>query len=298
MATLTLEQALTLARDAAGRGGWPEASRIAAAILAAVPDHAEAAALQCRAFAELQQPDSAAIACRRAVETASRYRRENSAAEVLQRLAARGFAPRGLLDIGAYEGEWAELALQVFPSGRILMIEAQPRLRPRLTALANARSDRLASEIALLGREDREAVTFFQMDTPFGSTGSSIYDEQTDFARTPLALPMRRLDGVASRHPWAPFELMKIDVQGAELEVLAGAGEVLREVQAVFMEISFAEYNRGAPLFVETVAAMDRYGFWLTDLADLRRGRAGALLQADALFLRRGSPYLPQPPFA
>jgi len=295
---MTLEEALALARAAAARGQWSDASRLAGAILASVPDHAEAASLACRALLQLGQPENAAAACQRAIETASRFRRENSGAEALRRLAARGFAPRGILDIGAYEGEWARLALEIFPGGRVLMIEAQPRLRPGLAALAAAWKDRLACEIALLGREDREAVTFFQMDTPYGSTGSSIYHEQTGFERTRIALPMRRLEVVAAGHAWAPFELMKIDVQGAELEVLSGAGTVLETVQAVFMEISFAEYNRGAPLFVETATAMNRYGFCLTDLADLRRGRGGTLLQADALFLRQGSAYLPQPPFA
>ena len=44
-----------------------------------------------------------------------------------------------------------------------------------------------------------------------------------------------------------------LDFQGAELDVLDGAPQVLADAEFVFMEVGVLEYNKGAPLFSETV---------------------------------------------
>ena len=57
------------------------------------------------------------------------------------------------------------------------------------------------------------------------------------------------------------------------------------------------EYNKGAPLIAGVIAAVKARDFLLSDLYPVVRSRAGSLLQVDAVFLRRGSPLLPKPPF-
>jgi len=82
-----------------------------------------------------------------------------------------------------------------------------------------------------------------------------------------------------------------------ELDVLEGAPTTLANIEALFLELSLVEYDKGAPLIADVIAAVKARDFLLSDLYPVVRSRAGSLLQVDAVFLRRGSPLLPKPPF-
>jgi hypothetical protein len=57
------------------------------------------------------------------------------------------------------------------------------------------------------------------------------------------------------------------------------------------------EYNKGAPLIADVIAAVKARDFLLSDLYQVVGNRTGSLLQVDAVFLRQGSPLLAKPPF-
>jgi FkbM family methyltransferase len=220
---------------------------------------------------------------------------DNSVWHGLNVLFSLGFRPNGILDIGAYHGEWALTASQLFPESRVLMVEAQPDLEPILRAVASTNPARFDYRIALLGANTREAVDFYQIGGDV-STGSSIFEEQTTARRTRLSLPMRRLGDLTTEVVRGKYQLLKLDVQGAELQVLRGSGSLLDDIEVVVMESSLAEYNRGAPLFSEMLEAMSEFGFRIFDVFPLAR-RRGILLQVDAIFLREESDLWPRPPF-
>jgi hypothetical protein len=81
--------------------------------------------------------------------------------------------------------------------------------------------------------------------------------------------------------------LLKIDVQGTEIEVLRGATGMLGEVDSVLVECSFVELYRGQALAGEVIAFLDERGFSLASVCSpaLDRGR---VVQADLLFERPG----------
>jgi FkbM family methyltransferase len=202
---------------------------------------------------------------------------------LVQHLQARGFEPKTAIDIGAFDGGWSRLARATFPEAAIVMLDGNPQNREQLqqaaSEFANARS-----EIAALGSEDREAVTFYQL-----GTGSSILPELTGLAMNPVTVPMRRLDDVIPCVGQGPV-LIKVDVQGYELEVLRGGPRVFGSAEAVVLEVSLLPYNLGAPLFADVVEFMATHGFVVFDFCGQhRRGDGAALFQADVAFARRGS---------
>jgi FkbM family methyltransferase len=212
---------------------------------------------------------------------------------VLQR---QGFRPKGILDIGAFEGTFARTARHFFAQSPILMLEAQPGKEVQLKAIAAQLPD-VDYRIVLLGGENRADVAFHHVNAAINSSGSSLYDEQTSYPRDTISLPMRRLDDVLAEMPGREFDLVKIDVQGAEIDVLRGAGRTLAGVEAIVIELSLLEYNKGAPLIGETMGWLGEQGFALFDVFPLSRTPAGALLQVDGVFLRRGSSLWPKAPF-
>ena len=211
----------------------------------------------------------------------------------LMRLRQAGFAPAEIVDVGAYLGRWSWLAKQVFPDVRIFMVEAQARMSAKLDEIRRLWPADVDYAICLVGDRECEAVDFFQMETPYGSSGSSIYEEQTVLDRHRVSLPMHTLDRLLKDRALGAPILLKLDVQGAELDVLAGASRVLEATEFVVMEVSFLEYNKGAPDFRRTIDAMADLGFVALDLIESNRDPRGWLKQADMIFVRAGSRFQP-----
>ena len=65
-------------------------------------------------------------------------------------LANHGFRPNGIIDIGAYQGEWSRSIARVYPDVPILMIEALPEKKPQLEAI-RALLPHVEIELSLLG---------------------------------------------------------------------------------------------------------------------------------------------------
>lgn len=53
---------------------------------------------------------------------------------VLEDIAARGFRPRHILDVGANHGWWSEIAKPIFPEAQFTLIEPQESMQPYLDA--------------------------------------------------------------------------------------------------------------------------------------------------------------------
>lgn len=213
----------------------------------------------------------------------------NTIVHALLALQHRGFAPRGMLDIGAYQGEFTMFARQMFPAASVVMVEPQEQKQEFLHILATDLGGDCHVRQCLLGERIRSGVEFHQLDTPFGSTGSSIYPEKSDFPRKVLTLPMRTVDDLVAELPGRTFDLMKLDVQGAELDVLQGAKETIHGVEVLVAELSLHEVNHGAPRLADVTKALDDLDFAMFDVLTMPR-TDGLMLQVDAVFVRKTSP--------
>jgi FkbM family methyltransferase len=100
------------------------------------------------------------------------------------------------------------------------------------------------------------------------------------------AVEIRTLSDVANPS-WPGPRLLKIDVQGLELDVLRGAESVLQLFDEVFVECSFVELYEGQALADEVVSYLLTHGLRLVGVYGVARGAGGELLQADLLFRRR-----------
>ena len=211
----------------------------------------------------------------------------------LANLAANGFAPRTVIDVGAWIGDWTEHVHPIFPSAEFLMVEANPLKQEVLQAVAARLGPRVRLRMALLGPEPRKEVPFYAMEA-----GSSVLPEDTGFDRNLLALPMTTLDELTGAPAIQCPVLLKVDVQGYELEVLRGGARTLAASEVVLLEVSLLEYNQGAPLMPDVVAFMNSAGFLPYDVCgQFRRESDAALCQVDIMFVRRDSPLRARKPF-
>ena len=119
--------------------------------------------------------------------------------------------------------------------------------------------------------------------------GSSTLQEQmgAEFdgvARTVKAVTIDKV--VADEGLEGPY-LLKVDVQGAELEALDGARRVLADTELVLLEVSLFEFLRGSPQFFDVVSYMNDRGFVVYDIyGETSRPLDGALGQCDLAFVK------------
>jgi len=166
------------------------------------------------------------------------------------------FIPFRILDIGANTGGWFREASQVFSNAYILSIEANEECEEVLK-LTNPNY-----MIALLAK-DNELYKFYKNRDVYGSTGNSIYkelsphytDENTFYDERPGIL----LDDILKGQD--PFDLIKMDVQGTELDIIKGGYFTCTEAKGILLEVALKEYNQGSPLHDEIVDYMKSIGF-------------------------------------
>ncbi|MGH8224074.1 MAG: FkbM family methyltransferase, partial [Woeseiaceae bacterium] len=99
-------------------------------------------------------------------------------------------------------------------------------------------------------------------------------------------IQMRRLDSVIGEVCPAPARLyLKLDVQGFERQVLAGAQATLARVRVLQLEMSLAPLYAGAATFCELHALLESRGLVLFALEPgFARRDSGQVLQVDGLY--------------
>lgn len=169
----------------------------------------------------------------------------------LQRLKNQGFEPKVVYDIGACVLHWTRSAKRVFPDARYILFDAwEP-------------AEKLYTEyeyfIGVLSDKEKD-VTFYQNDDiPYGNSyyreiATPVFPEST--GRIKHARP---LDEIVKERRFPQPDLIKIDVQGAERDVLEGGLETLKNAKYLIIEMQHTDYNKGAPHYDET-------GVWLESL--------------------------------
>jgi hypothetical protein len=102
---------------------------------------------------------------------------------------------------------------------------------------------------------------------------------------------IERLDEVAKPLLPAGRLMLKVDTQGYEEEVLAGAGAVLDQACALQVELSLAPLYKGGPSLRRMLEVCETAGFALHGLIPgFHDAASGRLLQTDGLFLRSSAP--------
>ena len=199
--------------------------------------------------------------------------------------------PIVLIDIGASSGEFTASVERYCGVSKALLAEPQARrvqeLRDRFQderfwieecAISDSNG---TAEMAILNFDYSSSLLAVKPEV--GGSGRIV-----DLGvREKVQVCVRTLDGLLGDLGWSgPVDLLKLDVQGAELKALEGARATLATTHRVWTEVSFQELYEGAAVFSNVYDFMDRHSFRLVSLQEGFRGEGGELLQADALFVR------------
>ena len=166
------------------------------------------------------------------------------------------FIPNVCYDIGASVLHWTRHAERLWPNSKLILFDA---FEP-----AKILYSKYDNYIGVLSDEDNKQVKFYQNDQYFA--GNSYYREVgSDYnpynENIYILKNTRSLDSIVNER-WYPYpDLIKIDVQGAELDIIKGASNVLSHTKYLIVELQHVNYNDGAPLYNETITYLESIGW-------------------------------------
>lgn len=197
-----------------------------------------------------------------------------------------------VLDVGANAGQYARRLRRSGYTGRIVSFEPTADAFERLSRAAEDDPGWRVHHLGL-GREDTVASIHTDWNTmnsllPPSDYGRGRY-QRFNRSRTE-EIRVRRLDGVLDEALDGidePRPFLKMDTQGYDLEVFAGAGDRIAEFVGLQSEVAVLRLYEGSPTMSEAVAAYESSGFEITGMYPVTREAAtGRVVEFDCVMVR------------
>ena len=153
--------------------------------------------------------------------------------EYLKKLKTeKNFSPVTILDIGAWNGFWTKNVMPIWPDADYTCIEAGPKHEKSLKQITPY------YHIAVLGDSNREVKMYLReidkgnMKKITYTKGSSVFGIFKDYE----VRQMQTLDELVGAD--AVYDLIKQDVQGAEIMIMNGAPNIFKRAKYVIQEVN------------------------------------------------------------
>jgi|TARA_B100000035_G_C20886236_1_gene502828 FkbM family methyltransferase len=150
----------------------------------------------------------------------------------LKKLKENNFMPTRILDIGAWNGFWTNNVKKIWPDAEFTCIEAGPKHEKKLKQITEN------YHIAVLGDQNKD-VKMYLREINKGNKkkitytkGSTLFGIFKDYE----IRQMKTLDSIVGKD--AEFDLIKQDVQGAEIMIMKGSPNIFRKAKYVIQEVN------------------------------------------------------------
>ena len=196
-----------------------------------------------------------------------------------------------VVDIGANRGQFALAARRWAPKARVISFEPLPNpasvfrsvfagdlvIRLHVAAIGEKAEKTL---IHLSARDDSSSLL------EIGNAQSSFFPGTHEVGT--LEVDVGPLDQFVSKEDIARPAMLKLDVQGFEMQALAGCRSLIGYFDYVYCECSFVELYKGQKLAGEVISYLGGLGFGLSGIYNPSYDRVGNCIQADLLFTQMG----------
>lgn len=200
-----------------------------------------------------------------------------------------GFNPKHILDVGANRGNWTREAINYFPQAYYTLVEPQDELKIYIKDLVD---HGFHLHWINAGASDQPGVLPLNiLGHDHSSTFLQVSRTESESIRQ-VVVPLRTVNEIVESSGLPTPEMVKIDAEGLDLKVLAGASDLFGKT-----EIFLAEASIGQLDFENTALAliqkMAEAGYRFIDITDLNRSpRHGVLWLCEFVFLSNRSKLL------
>lgn len=200
-----------------------------------------------------------------------------------------------VLDVGANQGQFGRSIRELGYQGKIVSFEPLGNAHTELLRHSEADSNWIVAPRMAIGRYSGEVTINVAANSESSSIlpMSTLHSDAAPTSRymTTETVAMKSLDEAALAYlSPASVTYIKIDTQGFEAEVLAGANDVLSLAVGVQLEMSLTELYKGQADYMDLIKFMTSTGFELVEInPGFSDPRTGHLLQADAVFIKKNT---------
>jgi FkbM family methyltransferase len=203
----------------------------------------------------------------------------NQLKDFLLNCQAQGLQINTVYDIGANGGNWSlDFKNTILPNSEFILFEAN---QSHSIYLKNTGFKYFTT---ILSNPGRDHVEFYSTR----GTGDSYYKENTYVYDNvePIKLPCTTLDYIVKTNNLPVPNFIKIDTQGSELDILAGAETIINNVDLIYTECPILSYNTGAPSIQDYLDYFKDINFIPVNIYEIHRFEE-TMIQVDILFMKK-----------
>jgi FkbM family methyltransferase len=215
---------------------------------------------------------------------------KGTAAGVEHRRVLQDLDCRHVVDIGANRGQFALIARKCFPRARIDSFE--PLVEPGSIYRSVFEKDkRIYLHSCAIGPEAGKAIIHVSRHDdsssllPISALQESLFPGTAE--KETRTIDVCPLDEVLTAESICSPALLKLDVQGYEIQALQGCESLLHCFAHVYVECSFVELYAGQAFADEVIAWLRGRGFILAGVYNMACDSRGKAVQADFMFSGR-----------
>jgi FkbM family methyltransferase len=212
--------------------------------------------------------------------------------DVLLKTILEHFNIRTVLDVGANEGQFGSKIIDLGYSGKIYSFEPIVSVHKMLTQNASKFPQWSAINMGIGNKEEELMINVSEnlaSSSVFEVDRKSVQADPATRTTHQEKIKITTIDSFVSSQKNLDAEiLLKLDIQGFELEALKGARASLPNFKLIQVELSFIPVYEKAPLYKEVINFLEENDFEIFTLTPaFVDGKTGRMLQADGIFVRK-----------
>jgi FkbM family methyltransferase len=200
-----------------------------------------------------------------------------------------------IFEVGAADGRDCLYYAELFPNSRVHAFEPVPASFAKLKKRVATVEDRI--EIVNVALSNTPGTAKFNLAhwddasslLPANNTGSTF--DGYNAAREVIEVKTETIDRYCQTAGIKQIDLLKMDAQGAELNILKGAENTLRQfpIPLIYTEVSFLNIYEGGTQFDVLTTYLRSWGYQLHNFYGMATNQKGQLAWGDAIFVHEQS---------
>lgn len=176
----------------------------------------------------------------------------------LVQLKLDNFEPKVIYDIGCCVLHWTKYAKKIWPNAEFILFDAFDK--------AEFLYSDYKYNVGVLSDVDDKVVDFYQNNYSFGGNSyyreighplsDKLFNESHVLKRT-----TSKLETVVKKNNFDYPDFIKMDVQGAEMDIIKGSEEIIKKCKYLIVELQKVDYNMGAPKSNTVIPYIESLGF-------------------------------------